>query len=94
MAFSVLSQRFYKDNQLQFMHCEDDSTSFLSAYAHLNEYIESVAGAGQAMHIQTLNVSSVQPYIETEPLTSDVPNMRKGGYLMTVTFKRTDDVLP
>lgn len=91
MAFSVISQRFYKDNELQFMHCEDDATSFDIAYAHLRDYVESVAGAGQTIHIQTLNVTTVQPFIETQPLTENVSNMRKAGYLMTVTFKRREE---
>lgn len=88
MALSVISQHYYKDNELQFMSCIIDAELYSSAYEQLKSYIANASYTGAEANIESLSASKIRKFNSSPPSYGE--NIKRGGFLVTVTFARPD----
>lgn len=84
MALTVISQHFYKDNQLQFLSAVTSGGNYTSAFNEVSEYITD--NGGSVANIDTINMFRLRNL-------QDASVGRKASYTVTVTFTR-DPELP
>lgn len=92
MALSVISQHYYKDNQLQFMSCVINATLFNSAYEQLLDYLNNASSeTAPEKNIESLTVAKIRKFNGAPPVYPNGGNIEQGGFMVTVTFSRPED---
>lgn len=92
MALTVISQHYYKDNQLQFMSCVIDVPLFNSAYSQLLEYLNNASSeTAPEKNIESLTVAKIRKFNGVPPHYPNGGNLKQGGFMVTVTFSRPED---
>ena len=92
MAYTVVSQTFYKDKLVQYANLVSTGSNFNNAYADLESYISHISTiSGYTAYMQdidTLSVHKMTQFIDDEPNADSANGFYKGNFMITVTFKR------
>lgn len=95
---NVVSQRYYKENKLQYVNAVFDDVSFAVIIEEVATYITGVTGLQGALGlIESITATKISEFNSEPPSASDIGDgtlMNKGRYIVAFTFRRTNETIP
>lgn len=95
---NVVSQRYYKENKLQYVNAVFDDVSFAVIIEEVATYITGVTGLQGALGlIESITATKIAEFNSEPPSASDIGDgalMNKGRFIVAFTFRRTNETIP
>lgn len=96
-AYTVVSQHYYTNGNLQFIHMVSTSTNVVNALDDLYDYINAVNNIegrqAYAAGLRNVSVTNLKPFIDSLPSTNNSPegDLKQGNYDIIAFFDTREE---